>query len=156
MQDNRIFPQVVEVSAQLETASYEKKCIFHERLLYRYLTKNIAGWSIKDFLDKEGIEDYALYAVTDFTKLFLKDLDRNTKEKEISQLICDRNSQEFCHGFIGRRVISLDELANKYKRGKIRKVIVMSVLHENEIFDELLEIGILLNDIISFVSVLYS
>lgn len=153
--DRDIFPQMVEVSYGQGKPSYEKKCIFHERILYRYLMRKIEGWSVKDFLEMEGIKNYALYAVTDFTTLFLKDLEQNG-EAGASEIICDKNAEAFQFQYNNWPVILPDELADQYKDGKIDKIIVMSVLHENEIIDELLKKGILLNDIISFVSVLYS
>ncbi len=150
-----IFPQITEVSYGQGRASYEKKCIFHERLLYRYLMRKIEGWSVKKFLDTEGIKSYALYAVSDFTTLFLKDLEQN-EGIGVSGIICDKNAKAFKFKFNNWEVILPDELVNQYKHGKIEKIIVMSVLHENEIIEELIKEGILLNDIISFVSVLYS
>ncbi len=157
--DKEIFPQITEVSYGQGRASYEKKCIFHERILYRYLMRKIEGWSVKDFLDTEGIKSYALYAVTDFTALFLKDLARNggaDVNDTGTPVVCDKNAAELQFRFHGHPVILPDKLAGRYKEGRTDKIIVMSVLHENEIIDDLLKEGILLNDIISFVSVLYS
>lgn len=150
-----IFPQIIETFPERGKASLERKCIFHERLLYQYLQKKIKGWGVKDFLAAERIDNYALYAVTDFTKLFIDDLD-NCQESNISGIICDRNAEIFEKGFKGRTVISLKDLVDLYKNEKVKKIIIMSVLHENEIINELLERGISLNDIISFVSILYA
>lgn len=153
--DKDIFPQMTEVSYGQGRASYEKKCIFHERILYRYLMRKIEGWSVKHFLDMEGIKRYALYAVTDFTILFLKDLEQN-EGIDAPVIICDKNAKAFQLQFNHWPVILPNELFTQYKDGKIDKIIVMSILHENEIIDELIKEGILLNDVISFVSVLYS
>ncbi len=150
--DNDIFPQMTEVSK----VSYEKKCFFHERILYHYLMRKIEGWSVKNFLVMESIKRYALYAVTDLTTLFLKDLEQNGEDTGASGIICDKNAGAFQFRFNNRSVILPDELVGQYKDGKIDKIIVMSFWHENEIIDELIKEGILLNDIISFVSVLYS
>lgn len=152
---HNIFPQVKKESFELGRASYEKKCIFHERLLFRYLIRKMEGWSVRNFLDMEGIGSYALYAVTDFATLFLKDLEQ-TGDTFASGVICDKNAGAFHFQFNQWSVILPDELIKRYKDGKIERIIVMSVLHENEIIDELIKEGILLNDIISFVSVLYS
>lgn len=150
-----IFPQMTEVSYGQGKASYEKKCIFHERLLYHYLTRKIAGWSVKYFLDKEDIRNYVLYAVSDFTTLFIRDLEQNG-DIETRGMICDKNAEKFHFQFYDWQVILPEELVSQYKNGKIDKIIVMSVLHENEIIDELIKKGILLNDIISILSVIYS
>lgn len=153
--DKEIFPQMVEVLSGQGKASYEKKCIFHERMLYRYLMRKIEGWSVRNFLDLEEIDSYVLYGVTDFTTLFLKDLEQNGGTYAPG-MICDKNAEAFHFTFMDWPVILPDGLVNQYIYGKTGKIIVMSILHENEIMDELLKEGILLNDIISFVSVLYS
>lgn len=153
--DDRIFPQVAAASTQQERAGYKMKCLFHERLLYRYLMRKMEGWSAEDFLNEQEIGKYALYAISDFTTLFLKDLEKNSGSHG-PESICDKNAGEFCYGFMGCPVIFPNELVCSYKDEKAEKIIVMSVLHEKEIIDELLKRGILLNDIISFVSVLYS
>lgn len=150
-----IFPQMTEVSYGQGRASYEKKCIFHERLLYHYLTRKIEGWSVKCFLDTENIRNYALYAITDFVTLFIKDLEQN-ENTGASGILCDKNAKAFDFRFKDWQVILPEDLVDQYKNGKIDKIIVMSVLHENEIIDELIKEGILLNDLIPFVSVLYS
>lgn len=153
--DSRMFPPVVVDSLKDNgKASYEKKCLFHERFLYRYLIRKIEEWSVKDFLEIEGINKYALYAVTDFTILFIKDLEKNGGIRP--EIICDKNAKNICNGALGYMISIPDEMINLYKSKRIQKVIVMSVLHENEIINELLKRGIMLNDIISFVSVLYS
>lgn len=152
--ETRIFPQFLESSETQKRASYEKKCIFHERLLYHYLMKKIEGWNIKDFLEKERIEDYILYALTDFTNLFVKDLEKNGGRRPL--FICDKNAEKFSYNMMGYEVSTLKKMIYLYKNGKVKKIIVMSVLHENEIITELLKEGMLLNDIISVISVLYS
>lgn len=153
--EDKIFPQVNASPAQHGIASHEKKCLFHERLLHHYLTRKIEGWGVEKFLEEEKIRKYALYAVTDFTFLFIKDLERE-RGSHIPGIVCDKNAEKFHYKIENWPVITVDELICQYKNGLIEKVIVMSVLHENEIINELLDKGILLKDIISFVSVVYS
>lgn len=154
--NNGTFPELIINSVREEwRASHEKKCFYHERLLYQYLLKKIEGWSVSDFLNEQEIEKYALYAVSDFTSLFCKDLEINRKEID-QKTICDKNAKQFCQGFEGWNVIEPEELMNRYRSGSVKKIIVMSVLHENEIIEELIKRNVLLDDIISFVSVLYS
>lgn len=155
MNNTNLFPQVIDKSKQSHNELVEKKSEFHEKILRRYLTLKIEGWSVKDFLDSEGIKNFALYGVTHFTRLFLDDLDQN-ESNDVSIVICDRNAKAFSFGVKGRPVILLDELINEYMTGTVKKIIVMSIIYENEIIDELITKGVLLNDIISFVSVLYS
>lgn len=149
-----IFPQILEIQAQKGRASHEKRCLFQEKILQHYLMKKIEGWSVQDFLKKEKIEKYALYAVTDFIELFIKDLEKNGGNKP--KVICDKNAKEFCRGMMGYVVQYPEEMLLLYNSGEIQKIIIMSVLHENEIIDELLKKGVLLHDMISIVSVLYS
>lgn len=150
--DKDIFPQMTEVMK----VSCDKKSFFHEKILYRYLIRKIEGWSVTNFLVMENIKSYALYAVTDFTTLFLKDVEHNGKYIDALGIICDKNAEAFQFQYYNWPVILPDELVGKYKDGKIEKIIVMSFWHENEIIDGLIKKGVLLNDIISFVSVLYS
>lgn len=154
MSNQMLFPQIIEISVLPGRASQEKKCIFHEGILYHYLQRKINGWSAADFLKEKKIEKYALYAVTDFMELFIKDLEKNGGRKP--EIICDKNAERFYYGVNSYEVISPEKLVCLYRDRKIEKIIIMSVLHENEIIDELLEKGVLLNDIISFISVVYS
>lgn len=149
-----IFPQLVEISEKKDKISYERKCLIHEKLLYRYLERKIEGWSVKNFLKAEKIEKYALYAITDFTNLFMADLRKNNGVEP--KIISDKKANKISYDMLGYVILPPEDMVNLYKCGKIRKVIVMSVLHKNEIIDELLKKEILLQDIISIVSVLYS
>lgn len=155
MNNINLFPQVIEKSEYPENELINKKSAFHEKLLYRYLILKMGGWGIKDFLDNEGIKNVALYAVTDFTRLFLDDLDKSN-DRDISVMVFDRNVKAFPFGVNKQSVILPSELVYQYTNRKIQKIIVMSIVHENQIIDELTKKGISLNDIISFVSVLYS
>lgn len=152
--DDRIFVPVTEATVRSGGISREQKSIFQERLLYRYLTRMMEGWGVGDFLVASGSRKYALYAVTDLTDLFLRDLEKQG-ESSRPELICDRNYRAFSHGYRGCLVVSPDELVRRYQSKEIEKVIVMNIFHENHILDELIEKGILLKDLISFASVLY-
>lgn len=152
--DDMVFPPIVDILTQQGRIGNEKKSIFHERFLYHYLVRKIDGWSVKDFLESEKIDQYILYAVTDFTELFIKDLDRNNGNRP--KIVCDKNADKFRYGVRGCKVLYPEEMIYMYKSREIQKIIVMSVLHENEIIEELLKRGVLLHDMISIVSVLYS
>lgn len=152
--DESIFPRIFEMQETEVRASYEKKCFYHERFLYRFLTKKIEGWGVKNFLESEEIGQYALYAVTDFTNLFMKDLEKNGGKKP--RIICDKNFNKFRRIIGGYVVSNPEELVDLYKSENIQKIIVMSIIHENEIMEELLKKGIQIGDMISIVSVLYS
>lgn len=150
-----IFPEIIEISAEQGQTTYEKRCKIHERILFHYLERKIDGWNVSDFLTEERIENYALYAVTDFTSLFLKDLEQNNRDR-LPEIICDRNAEKYHFKYRNWPIILPDDLIIQYEKNNINKIIVMSILHENEIIAELQKKGVLLNDIISFVSVLYS
>jgi len=154
MKNQDIFPDILGVQIESKIKNTDFRSVFHERILYRYLSLKLSGWSVSDFLKKEGIEHYVLYAVTDFTGLFIEDLKQNSCEDKLD-IICDKNAQAFPNGYKGRTVINQDELIRLYKNGKKSKVIIMSVMHENEIFSELLSKGIRLDDIIPFVGMLW-
>lgn len=150
-----IFPEIVEVPAVQGQAGYEKKCKFHERILVHYLERKIEGWGVSDFLRDEGMKNYALYAVTDFTGLFLKDLEQNDRMR-LPEIICDRNAEKYCFKYRNCQILLPEDLIVLYEKNEINKIIVMSILHENEIIADLKRRGVSLNDIISFVSILYS
>ncbi len=155
MEKEEIFPKIIQIQAQPGRAGYEKKCMFHERMLYHYLERKIDGWCVSDFLRAEKIEKYALYAVTDLTYLFIKDMERSGCGY-LPETICDQNAERYQFEFKNRTVILPGELVKQYREGKIKKIVVMSVIHENSIIEDLQKRGILLNDLISFVSILYS
>lgn len=150
-----MFPAVVDAPVQEGKADYEQKCFFHERMLYQYLSRKIEGFSVKDFLCAEQIENYAFYALTDFTHLCIKDLSQNNKGI-FPKMIADKDAGKNNCNIQGIAVVEPEELASQYQQGNIDKIIVMSVIHENEIIDWLLKRNIYLDDIISFVSVLFS
>lgn len=152
--DKNVFPQKYDVFESQEM-SIEKE-ILQKKLLYQYLTRKINGWTVRDFLSNEGIEKYALYAATDLTFLFCEDLEKNHGNGSSEEIIYDRKAEVSQFQFKGHSVLSVSELVRRYKDGKIRKIIIMSTWNENQIINDLIKRGIVLNDIISVVSVLYS
>ncbi len=58
-----IFPQLVEISEKKDKISYERKCLIHEKLLYRYLERKIEGWSVKNFF--KGRENREVCVICD-------------------------------------------------------------------------------------------
>lgn len=149
-----IFPKIKRYTYSSNIVKYEEKCLLHERLLFKYLKRSINGWSIRNFLLDEKIDNYILYAVTDFTEIVCDDLMHD--ESFTPGKICDKRALAYLQGYRGWKVINVDKMIDLYETGGIDKIIIMSVLHENEIIDELLYKGILLNDLISIVSILYS
>lgn len=155
MDKKEMFPKMVQIQTQPGRAGYEKKCMFHERILYHYLERKIDGWCVSDFFQTEKIKEYALYAVTDLTYLFIKDMEKSGCGY-LPETICDQNAERYQFEFQHRPIILPEELVKQYREEKIKKIVVMSVIHENSIIEDLQKKGILLNDLISFVSILYS
>lgn len=151
--ENDRFPPIRERRKSPYTASYERKCLFHERLLFTYLKKKIGGWSVADFLKSEKIERYILYAVTDFTELVCDDLEKNGVCR--TGTICDKRASGYPNGCHGWEVVGIPDMLARYKNGEADKIIVMSILHENEIMEELLHEGIALDDLISIASIIF-
>ena len=149
-----IFPSIIKCELSTGIISYEQKCLFHEQLLLQYLRKSVNGWALIDFLSVQNINKFVLYAITDFTEIVCDDL----KHKQVygQGRICDKRAVDFRDGYKGWEVIGVEELVNLYHTNEINKIIILSVLHENEIMDDLLNQGIKLNDLISIVSILYS
>lgn len=149
-----IFPKTRRCEYPADAITYEQKCLFHEKLLLKYLKKAVNGWSVQNFLSAEKIDQYVLYAITDFTEIVCEDLGH--KGSGSSGKICDKRASCYPEKYKGWEVITIEEMMGLYGKGQINKVVIMSVLHENEIISDLLYRGIALNDLISIVSILYA
>lgn len=149
-----IFPSIKKCKYPTNIISYEEKCIFHEKILSKYLKRLVNGWSINTFFLNEKIEKYILYSITDFTEIVCDDLKHI--ELFVPGKICDRRASEYPEGYRGWEVVDIKKMIDLYQAGKVDKIIILSVLHENEIIDDLLCRGIDLNDLISLVNILWS
>lgn len=143
-----IFPKVREIKCSPDYIGKEERYQFQYPIIMRYLKNKISGWNIGDFLYEIGIQKVALYAITEFTELVINDLERCSKPIEV-MLICDKNSKKYEEGYLEYEVTGIDNLLAYYKSKKIDKVLICSIFHVNEIFSDLMERGIRLDDMLS-------
>lgn len=116
-------------------------------IVFRYLSKKIDGWSVEEFFHEIGTKRIALYAVTDISRLVIKDL--SNCNASIDFMLVDKNYRKFMHKIYGQQVCGVNDLLSLYYAKKIEKIIPCSITYSNEIFNELIAAGVSLNDIIS-------
>ncbi len=153
--NNEMFPEICIIP---KNPAYENKESFRialqERLFFCHAKKKCRGWKFSDFLRDNKIKDYALYAFTDFTEIFLEEI-INDPFSILPKVLCDRNlNQNRFMKFPQFTKCSFDELIELYKNMNIDKIFVMSAVNENEIYAELLSHQVNIDDIISIVSIL--
>lgn len=155
----RMFPEIREVTGS--PADRNERYAYQCPIVMKYLKNKLNGWNIGVFLQEIRVKKVALYAVTEFTEYVVRDLEsfKNLKIKEATidiVCICDRNYSKYKMGFHGCDVIGVDELTDAYKANKIDKILICSVFHVNEIFQDLMHRGVPLEDLISVTSAIFS
>lgn len=150
-----IFPKVKEVVENPTIVDKYERAQYQYSIVMRYLRNKIAGWKITDFL--RGIEttNLAIYAITEFTDLICEDM-QNEPNSECVKYICDKNADKYGNGYGKYAVVNIDRLIADYKQKKIDKVLICSIFHVNEIFEELINRGIALEDLISVTNAIFS
>lgn len=148
-----IFPNVKLFEQSAYEKNYYDRIFVNERMLYIYLRKKMDGWSVCDYLHNKGMTNFALYAMTNLSELMIRDI-RNTDTSCMPIMISDRDAGKIKGDYLDCKVVVPAYLQKAYHVGKIEKIIITSVLHENEIYLDLMNSGINQRDIISFVTVL--
>lgn len=144
-----VFPTVQEpVFRDADYINTAERYQYQYPIIMRYLKNKINEWNIGDFLYEQGAQKIVLYAITEFTELVVEDLKRCKKPIKIAA-ICDKNKQKYIEGFQQYEVIGIDELMDGYESKKFDKILICSIFHVNEIFDDLMERKIELEDMIS-------
>lgn len=151
MADN-IFPEVVARPKGI--IFEEERQIYQYPIVMKYLQKKIDGWNVAHFFEKRNIKNVALYAIVEFTDLVIDDWNRSDSQSKIVA-ISDKNYKKYKAGYKGCQVISVNELIENYKTGKIQMIVVCSIFHENEIFRELMNNGVQQDSLISINSVVF-
>lgn len=128
--------------------------IYQFQFIYEYLNRILKGWSVIDFFENIEPHQVALYSFTIFTENIVQDLRRNTNQKIY---VSDKNfikyekNDVYANNMI---IISPVRLYEKYCKGIIRKIIVCGMFYENEIMRELLNMGFVLEDLVTLSSIL--
>lgn len=129
--------------------------IYQYPLVREYLNKKINGWNLGDFMYDLGAKNIALYALTEFAKLAITDIKHSTKHVQI-RFISDKKIQSAGSKIDDIEIISKEMLVKEYMNGNLDKILICSVFYANEIFNELLEEGIKLDDLISITAAVCS
>jgi hypothetical protein len=148
------YPEVKEVETPQLKHDFKYSVEWYEyqyACMKQYFSKVLLGWSIKDFFGEIEYYDIAIYSVTDFSDMVIKDLVRNRIRRIV---VADGSPEKYPDGLNGYDVISVQELYELYKEQKIKKVIVCNVFCANEIMQNLLKVGFDLSDVITFKTIL--
>ncbi|MBE5882423.1 MAG: hypothetical protein E7289_08975 [Lachnospiraceae bacterium] len=149
-----VFPQIPATNVNVAKTNREKRYCFQFPVMMKYLKKKAEGWSIADFLRGIGAKRVVLYAVSDFTGIVIKDI-VNCKEPVEIVCVCDRNSEAYAGGYESCKVVNPDEMLDMYENKRIDKILVCSIMHEKNIFEDLTGRGISLDDLISINAAIY-
>lgn len=119
----------------------------------KYLSDKIAGWNIGESFEQLGIKNFALYAMSDIAQFVVKDLQNYTGD--INFILADRNPNNFksksCNGIVH----DIEYLLKQYRENHVEKIVVCSLFYANEIFDEFMNAGIPLKDILTVCDVIW-
>lgn len=122
--------------------------------ILKYLRNRLRGYETNYFFRKMGWHKVALYAINELTELLYLDITNSNSDVEIT-CICDKQYTAFVNGYQGNSVIGVEELSRRYQNGEIDCIVVGSVIHENNIIQELAMKGCDLDRVLSINSVIY-
>lgn len=150
-----MFPEVKGVVCSARSIDTDERHQYYYPIIMRYLKNKILGWNVGDFLYEQGVHNFALYAITEITRVVIMDLEKCNKPVKLN-VICDKNYKKYSEGFFQHEVISITDLIDLYKMKKIDKIIICSIFYMNEIFGELMNGGVELEDVISINSAIFN
>lgn len=135
-----------------KTERYSYQC----PVVMRYLENVLKGWSISRFFENIAAEKIVLYSVTEFTEYVAMDVLKNEAGKSEIVFVSDRNPGAYPLGLHGIPVVGIAELTEAYFAGKVDKILICNLFHSDRIFEDLMQRGILQEDLISIVSAVYA
>lgn len=145
------FPKVKEIAYYPENYSYSKEWYSYQYgFMKDYFIKTLSGWSVMHFFDEDVKEKIAVYSIINFSEILIKDINR------FSSIIylADKNAHKYEKGYQGYHVLNQKQLVQLYREGVIKKIIVCNFFHANEIMQELMDLGIDLNDLVTITEIL--
>ena len=150
-----LYPSVHEVIYKPDYIMLNERYQYQYPIIMQYLKNKIQGWGIDRFFIETGVKRVAFYAITEFTELACDDLQNKPSFIELAY-ICDKNYQKFAMGYKGYQVVGIEKLVKDYHAGIIDQIVVCSIFHINEIFEELLKRGVRLDNLISIINIIFS
>lgn len=122
-------------------------------LIMKYLNNVLDGENSAEYFLREGTHRIALYAVTEFTELFIKEIEKDGRVEIVA--VGDRNYSGFGKGYRGYPVKSIQQIKSMYQKKEFDKILICSLFRENEIFRDLMNEGIAADDLVSVGMVLF-
>ena len=132
----------------------EERLSYHYLAMKKYMCNKIAGWNIGEFFETYGYTCVALYAVSEFVEIFIKDIVQYKNVPKIA--VYDTFADKIVEPVMGYKVQGRDELLRKINAGEIECIVVCSLMHDNTIFEDLMQSGVPQEKIISIEIVIYS
>ena len=157
VQNNALFPPVHIRELEHHPPGYVEPAewfSFQYPFVKKYLLRKLDEWTACNFLRALNCKNVVLYAVTDLAEIMGRDIIQSATDVRLLYFACN-DAHRHKDGFLGREVHDIFSLKEDYLDGKIDKIVVCSLFHVNEIFRELMNAGIRLNDLISFTTILY-
>lgn len=150
-----MFPKVKKVITKYNSADRDERYRYQCPIVMRYLENKLQGWNIGIFFEQIKARKIALYAVTEFTEYVLRDLQVSASKVDV---ICigDRNYSRFPQGVYGKKVVSVEEIFERYRLGGIDKIVICSLFHENIILEDFMKRGVRQEDLIPVTSAIFS
>ena len=119
----------------------------------KYLAQKINGNSIFDYLDNLRWRTIVLYAANEIAQLVISDAE-NTKTS--IKFVVDKNYKRYAQGYHGIEVCSPMKLPTLINESVIDGIIICSLRFDDEIFNELITLGISEDKVISFSHMIFN
>lgn len=148
------FPGVFDKETSDRYIDLNERYLYQYQIIMKYLQKSVTGWNAGKFFDRNDIRHLIVYAITEFTDLVIEDLNHAWCKVNVD-CVCDKSFEKFSHGYKGLDVVGIDTLLKKYQSGEADKILICSIFHENEVYQELMNLGISQKDLISVIDVIF-
>lgn len=150
--DKVIFPEVW--SPKCTYITKDEKYKYYYPIVIKCFDNVIQNKKTSAFFKGIGVKSIVLYAVNELSKYLCFDIEN---ESDICvNYICDKNADKFPGTIYGKRIFDISYFCNDYKNSNVEKIVICNLLYENEIVQDLMERGVLLEDIILFPNVIYN
>lgn len=149
---DELFPEVFEPNGQDRLS---KKGSLYYPVIKKCLMNILENRSVVHIIQKLRASRIVLYAVNEFVPYLLNDIESHGAGIEVIY-ICDHNHSNYENEFMGVPVNGIDRLKEDYQANMIDKVIICNLSYANEIIENLISIGISLEDIITVDSLVFA
>lgn len=152
LQETSLVEESIRNNLVETTIQDESRGKYQYPIIYKYLEQIISQKGICNVLRRLQKVNIILYAITDITDLVIKEIQNNN---EISLCaICDKNHSAYNGFYRNVKVVSIDEMQLMMEEKEFL-IIICNPMRENQIFDDLLNRGFSLEDIVSVTSLIF-